>query len=70
MLWTDGSVTKEGIGGSSCVSCDKPIMNPYNKNLTCPLKACIMKPEGRLCCSYTIEVGGLASDLNHTIINK
>ena len=71
MFWTDGSVMNNDIGGSSCISYNEPIQNPYkNDNLLYPLTVCILKPEGRLCCSYNTEIGGLSSTFKHIIANK
>ena len=61
-FWTDGSVKKNGLGGSSCISYKSPSIYPLN--------VCILKPEGRLCCSYDTEIGGIHSALKHIIENE
>ena len=70
IFWTDESVLENGISRSSCISFDKPIENPHDKNkLIYLMKACILEPEGWLCYLCNTEIGGISSALKHILKN-
>ena len=70
IFWTDRSVLENGISRLSCISFDKPIKNPYDKNkLIYSIKACILEPKGWLCCLCDTEIEGISSVLKHILKN-
>jgi len=71
IFWTDGSVLDNGIGSSACISYEKEIINPYDRNrVMYPLSTCILKPEGHIYSSYNTEKGGISSIFDHILSNR
>ena len=59
---------KNGLGELSYISYKLPIYNLYNQNKKIyPLNMCILQPEGKLCCPYNTEIGGIQSTLKYII---